>query len=196
MRLLSGPRFRLGASDLAVLGRWRDRLASRARGAAAPGTEDDAETVSLIDAVDDLPPAGWADPLGRELSTIGRERLGQVQQLLREVRRLLPLPVPDLIAAAVRALEVERALLATDPSSRALADLEALRDHAAGFDRTARRGGLAAYLDLLEISEDEEAGLAVTAAPELSCDPTAVTIVTMHSAKGQIGRASCRERSE
>ena len=184
MRLLTGPRFRLGASDLAVLGRWRDRLASRARGGSAPGTEDDAETVSLVDAVDDLPPDGWADPLGRELSTVGRARLGQVQQLLREVRRLLPLPLPDLITATVRALDVDLALLETDPSSRALADLEALRDHAAGFDRTARRGGLAAYLDLLEISEDEEAGLAVTAAPELSCDPTAVTIVTMHSAKG------------
>src|SRR5690625_1838295 len=90
----------------------------------------------------------------------------------------------SLITATVRALDVDLALLETDPSSRALADLEALRDHAAGFDRTARRGGLAAYLDLLEISEDEEAGLAVTAAPELSCDPTAVTIVTMHSAKG------------
>src|SRR5699024_11582088 len=30
--------------------------ASRARGGSAPGTEDDAETVSLVDAVDDLPP--------------------------------------------------------------------------------------------------------------------------------------------
>ena len=70
------------------------------------------------------------------------------------------------------------------PISRALADLEAFRDHAAAFDRTARRGGLGAYLDLLEISEDEEAGLAVTAAPEAAHDPAAVTIVTMHSAKG------------
>ena len=184
MRLLAGPRFRLGARDLAVLGRWRDRLASRTRGSAAPGSEDEAETVSLVDAVDDLPPAGWTDPSGRELSATGRERLRQVQQLLREVRRLLPLPLPDLITATVRALGVDLALLETDPTSRALADLEALRDHAAGFDRTAQRGGLAAYLDLLEISEDEEAGLAVTAAPELAHDPSAVTIVTMHSAKG------------
>src|SRR5690625_5798497 len=46
----------------------------------------------------------------------------------------------SLITATVRALDVDLALLETDPSSRALADLQALRDHAAGFDRTARRG--------------------------------------------------------
>src|SRR5699024_10659565 len=163
----------------------RDRMGSRLRRRAdAPGGEDEAETVSLVDAVDDLPPQDWTDPAGRALSATGRARLEQVQQMLREMRRLLPLPLPDLITAAVRLLDVDLTLLAHDPSSRALADLEALRDHASAFDRTARRGGLGAYLDLLEISEDEEAGLAVTAAPEAAHDPAAVTIVTMHSAKG------------
>ncbi|MFC7373811.1 MULTISPECIES: ATP-dependent helicase [unclassified Brachybacterium] len=193
MRLLSGPRFRVGARDLAVLGRWRDRLASRLRrDADTPGGEDEAESVSLIDAVDDLPPADWSDPSGRSLTATGRARLEQVQQLLREMRRLLPLPLPDLVTAAVRVLEVDLALQERDPASGALADLEALRDHAAAFDRTAPRGGLGAYLDLLEISEDEEAGLAVNAAPEHAqaaasegddgAEP--VEIVTMHSAKG------------
>ena len=185
MRLLTGPRVRLGARDLAVLGRWRDRMGSRLRRAGAPpGGQDEAETVSLVDAVDDLPPAGWTDPSGRGLTDTGRDRLLQVQQILREMRRLLPLPLPDLVTAATRLLEVDLALLEREPDSRALADLEAFRDHAAAFDRTARRGGLDAYLDLLEISEDEEAGLAVTAAPEAAHDPAAVTIVTMHSAKG------------
>ena len=185
MRLLTGPRLRLGARDLAVLGRWRDRMGSRLRREGeAPGGQDEAEKVSLVDAVDDLPPEGWTDPSGRGLSTTGRERLAQVQQILRELRRLLPLPLPDLVTAATRLLEVDLALLEREPDSRALADLEAFRDHAAAFDRTARRGGLGAYLDLLEISEDEEAGLAVTAAPDAAHDPAAVTIVTLHSAKG------------
>nr|WP_245354436.1 ATP-dependent DNA helicase [Brachybacterium sacelli] len=188
MRLLTGPRVRLGARDLSVLGRWRDRMGSRLRRRTdAPGGEDEAETVSLVDAVDDLPPTDWTDPSGRSLSATGRARLEQVQQMLREMRRLLPLPLPDLVTAAVRLLDVDLTLLARDPTSRALADLEALRDHAAAFERTARRGGLGAYLDLLEISEDEEAGLAVTAAPEPDAQEdadAAVTIVTMHSAKG------------
>ena len=188
MRLLTGPRIRLGARDLAVLGRWKDRMGSRRRadgGAdAAPGARDEAEEVTLVDAVDDLPPEDWTDPAGRALTPVGRERLRHLQRMLREMRRLLPLPLPDLVTAAVRMLEVDLALLETTPGTGALADLEAFRDHAASFERTARRGGLGAYLDLLEISEDEEAGLSVTAAPEQAHDPAAVTIVTMHSAKG------------
>jgi len=191
MRLLTGPRLRLGARDLAVLGRWRDRMGSRRRAdgdtgdpASRAGARDEAEEVSLIDAVDDLPPSDWTDPAGRPLTPAGRERLQHLQQMLREMRRLLPLPLPDLVTAAIRLLEVDLALLEAAPGSGALADLEAFRDHAASFERTARRGGLGAYLDLLEISEDEEAGLSVTAAPEQGHDPAAVTIVTMHSAKG------------
>jgi len=183
MRLLTGPRVRLGARDLAVLSRWRDRLGARSRGE-GPGGADEAEAVSLVDAVDDLPPEDWTDPSGRSLSATGRVRLLQVQQILREMRRLLPLPLPDLVTAATRLLDVDLTLLEAEPGSRALADLEAFRDHAAAFDRTARRGGLGAYLDLLEISEDEEAGLAVTAAPGAAAEEGAVTIVTMHSAKG------------
>lgn len=179
MRLLTGPRFRLGARDLAVLGRWRDRL--------APGPRtggDEAEEVSLVDAVDDLPPQDWTDPEGRALSAVGRDRLLQLQQLLRAVRRLLPLPLPDLLTAAAHALEVDLAVLEQGEAERGLADLEALREHAAAFERSAGTAGLAAYLDLLEISEDEEAGLSVTAPPEHTRDPDAVTVVTMHSAKG------------
>lgn len=188
MRLLTGPRIRLGARDLAVLGRWKDRMGSRRRAdtgeAGAVGARDEAEEVSLVDAVDDLPPADWTDPSGRSLTPVGRERLLHLQAMLREMRRLLPLPLPDLVTAAIRLLEVDLALLETAPGTGALADLEAFRDHAASFERTARRGGLGAYLDLLEISEDEEAGLSVAAAPEQAHDPAAVTIVTMHSAKG------------
>src|SRR5690606_23438742 len=53
MRLLTGPRIRLGARDLAVLGRWRERMGSRRRAGAgeagAVGARDEAEEVSLVD---------------------------------------------------------------------------------------------------------------------------------------------------
>src|SRR5699024_1763716 len=126
------------------LGRWRDRMGSRRRAGAgeagAVGARDEAEEVSLVDAVDDLPPADWTDPSGRALTPVGRERLLHRQQMLREMRRLLPLPLPDLVTAAIRVLEVDLALLETAPGTGALADLETFRDHAASFERTARRG--------------------------------------------------------
>lgn len=178
MRLLTGPRFRLGARDLAVLGRWREDLARRlATGRSGP---DDADQVSLLDAVDDLPRPDWADADGRTLSPAARERLLQLQQALRDLRRRLGLPLPDLITAAVRALGTDQAVLAGDGR---LEGLEALRSHASAFEASASRPGLGPYLALLDISEDKEAGLAVTAAEE-DPDPAAVTLVTMHSAKG------------
>ncbi|MDO5663265.1 MAG: ATP-dependent helicase, partial [Brachybacterium sp.] len=181
MRLLAGPRYRIGARDLAVLGRWRTHLARRR----PTGTGDPAEDVGLLDALDDLPPADWSDPEGRQLSGPARDRLSELQHLLRSLRRRLGLPLQDLISAVITALGVDVALLSTaqtDPA-RALHDLEAFRSHAAEFERTAIDPGLGAYLALLDISEDKEAGLAVTAGT-LEPDPRAVTVVTMHSAKG------------
>lgn len=190
MRLLAGPRVRLGARDMAVLGRWRDHLASRqrrrsteARGSGTP--TDEADEVTLIDAVDDLPPGDWTDRDGRALSDEGLARLEELQQILRTVRRRLGLPLPDLVTAASAALGVDLALLSRpgEPTSASLRDLEEFRRYAAEFERTAVRPGLGAFLALLDVSEDKEAGLAVTeegAEP----DPSAVTILTMHAAKG------------
>ncbi|GAB2532863.1 UvrD-helicase domain-containing protein [Brachybacterium huguangmaarense] len=182
MRLLAGPRFRLGARDMAVLGRWRDRLARRGERGVVP---DDAEEVTLLDALDDLPPADWTDGEGRSLSPVARERLTDLQGICRAMRRRLGLPLADLVTAATSALGVDLALLA-DPEADArhvLRDLEAFRAHAADFERTALRPGLGPFLALLDVSEDKEAGLSVTAAG-VEPDPDAVTIVTMHSAKG------------
>ncbi|MGP9694875.1 ATP-dependent helicase [Brachybacterium sp. AOP25-B2-12] len=193
MRLLAGPRFRLGARDLAVLGRWREHLASRARRISAHDADDavrrlvadDAEDVTLLDALDDLPSLTWEDREERTLSPTGRQRLLGLQEVLRGMRRRTSLALPDLVTAATQALGVDLVLLA-DPArdpARALHDLEAFRDHAAEFERTALRPGLGPFLALLDVSEDKEAGLAVTAG-EAATDPAAVTIVTMHAAKG------------
>ncbi|GAA1716302.1 ATP-dependent DNA helicase [Brachybacterium phenoliresistens] len=178
MRLLAGPRFRLGARDLAVLGRWRDHQGARRRTELA--RRDDADAVGLVDAVDDLPPQGWTDPDGRALSPAARARLEDLQELLRALRRRVSVPLPDLVTAAVRALGIDLEQMAT---GRSLADLEAFRGYAVQFERSARHPGLGPFLALLDISEDKEAGLAVTAA-EVEPDPEAVTLITMHSAKG------------
>lgn len=193
MRLLTGPRIRLGARDLAVLGAWTSHLGSRRRtGSGAPDPSappDDADQVTLVDGLDDLPPEDWTDCDGRSLSATARRRLAILQKHLRDIRRLLPLPLPDLITAAVHALDVDLAVLDREDDTtgaqgrRALADLDALRDHAAAFARTARSADLGAWLDLLEISEDREAGLSVGEQHTVP-DPAAVTVVTMHSAKG------------
>ncbi|MFC0675748.1 UvrD-helicase domain-containing protein [Brachybacterium hainanense] len=178
MRLLAGPRLRLGARDVAVLGRWRDRQGARRR--TDPAARDDVDAVGLVDALDDLPPRDWTDPEGRRLSDAARARLRDLQELLRSLRRRLAVPLGDLVTAAVRALGLDLEQMAAGAS---LADLEAFRSYAVQFERSARHPGLGPFLALLDISEDKEAGLAVTAG-EVDPDPAAVTLITMHSAKG------------
>lgn len=190
MRLLAGPRVRLGARDMAVLGRWRDELASRQRSAGQNGRSgqamiDDADQLTLVDAVDDLPRDGWTDRDGRALSAEGHRRLREVQEMLRTIRRRLGLPLPDLVTAASSVLGMDLELLAAaegTPGS-ALRDLEEFRRFAAEFERTALRPGLGAFLALLDVSEDKEAGLSVTQ-EAAEPDPQAVTVLTMHAAKG------------
>jgi DNA helicase-2/ATP-dependent DNA helicase PcrA len=192
MRLLAGPRFRLGARDMAVLGRWRDHMGSRRRrrtaadGDRAGRSVDEADEISLIDAVDDLPPQGWTDGTGRALTSSARARLTDLQRILRRMRRRLSLPLPDLVWEAVRALDVDLALREDEDMSAGgepLAALDAFREHAAAFERSAQHPGLGPFLALLEVSEDREAGLAMNLQDQ-DPDPRAVTVVTMHSAKG------------
>lgn len=185
MRLLAGPRFRLGARDIAVLGRWRDHQDSRRRRSASGAPVDEADALTLIDALDDLPAPGWTDSEGRELSDTARTRLLQLQQILRLLRRRLALPLQDLIGEAASALGLDLELLAApaDEPAQPLAALQAFREHAAAFERSAQQPGLGPFLALLEISEDQEAGLSLSA-QDAEADPEAVTIVTMHSAKG------------
>lgn len=186
MRLLTGPRFRLGAKDLAVLGEWRAALGRRLRLSVTSAEEsttrtpDDAVAVTLLDAVDDLPPEGWTDAAGRSLSPVAMTRLKDLQGILRRMRGRLALPLPDLITAASRALGTDQAVLAQGGH---LHDLEMFRQHAAAFESSASTAHLGAYLTLLDISEEKEAALSVAAVEEES-DPEAVTLVTMHSAKG------------
>ncbi|MCS6712452.1 ATP-dependent helicase [Brachybacterium sp. EF45031] len=179
MRLLTGPGVRLGARDLAVLGRWRDRRA-RPAGGSAPVVPDTAAEVSLVDALDDLPPRGWTDPEGRDLGTEGRRRLEELRDLLRSLRRSLALPLPDLITDVVRALALDTELLA---AGRDLSALEALRRHADDFERSAEHPDLGAYLALLDIAEETERALPAPPPPH-AADPHAVTVLTMHAAKG------------
>ncbi|WP_058235436.1 ATP-dependent helicase [Devriesea agamarum] len=197
MRLLTGSAVRLGARDLSVLGRWRSQLAAQRRSRAESAqtsrdpqapllvADDHAEEVTLLDALDDLPSDSWRDGDGRELSEAARHRLRYLATRLRYLRRRLALPLPDLVQSAIEALNLDIELLA-DPErhpGEALRDLAAFRRHAADFERSAVRPGLGAFLALLDIAEDTEAGLALEAR-ESEVDPHAVTVITMHAAKG------------
>lgn len=186
LRLLTGPRWRIGPRDLAILGR---RARSLARGVAQRPDDpvqavvlgvDESHAGSLIDALDDLPVVGLSEP--------GLARLTALRDELRALRRRLDQPLPDLAADIERTLgldvEVAARVASLDPAA-ARADLDAFLDAAASFDGDAAQDGtgevaLSAFLAFLSAAQDEEHGLDTGSATGADT----VKLMTVHAAKG------------
>lgn len=206
LRLLTGPRLNLGASDLHALGSWAADLARlddpRRAAAAAPveGLPDDDLRVvegdvsdhrSIVDALDDLPPAGEPARDGRVLSPDAHRRLGALARLLRDLRGLTYLSLPELVVQAERALglDVEAATalalagagVGGAVSDRGREHLDAFRDVAASFAQSSDTATLGAFLAWLGVAGERERGLDM---PVHEPDPDAVQVITAHAAKG------------
>jgi DNA helicase-2/ATP-dependent DNA helicase PcrA len=96
MRLLTGPRWRIGPRDLESLAEWARVLVARHRaawsGAAASGDDDEpvspdaVDERSIVDALDSLPPEDWLGRHGRGFSAAGHARLTRLAGLLAHLR--------------------------------------------------------------------------------------------------------------
>ncbi|PFG33859.1 ATP-dependent DNA helicase [Sanguibacter antarcticus] len=192
MRLLTGPRVNLGASDLHALGARAKELARR-HTTATRAQGDATDERSVIDALDDMPPASWRGPDGRSFTDEGWARLRSLAATLREIRAVTYLSLPELVDRAERALglDIEVALAAervyatgaprpaSDPRGRA--HLDAFRSVAASFSDAAETATLGAFLAWLTTAEQRERGLG---RPVSTPDPAAVQLITVHASKG------------
>ncbi|GAB4084191.1 ATP-dependent DNA helicase [Myceligenerans cantabricum] len=212
LRLLTGPRVHLGAADLLALGSWAADIAReddpRRAGDRAPDGDpapagepgpDDVTVVegdvvdhrSIIDALDDLPELGQPARDGRTLTREGHARLTALAAVLRGMRGLTYLSLPELVVQAERALGLDveavtaAALLGAGAagavSDRGREHLDAFRDVAASFAQSADVATLGAFLAWLGVASSRENGLDM---PVREPDPDAVQIITAHAAKG------------
>jgi DNA helicase II / ATP-dependent DNA helicase PcrA len=193
-RLLTGPRWRVGPHDLVALGRRARELAREAARDLHPdaGPRPDPEAVaddplrqvvqelndesgSLVDALDDLGPAG-------HYSAEGHARLERLRDELRILRRHVGLPLPDLVTEVERTLGLDIEVASRpglDPVT-ARADLDAFVDAAASFAGDAEDPTLGAFLAYLKAAESEEFGLEAGRVGETN----SVKLLTVHAAKG------------
>ncbi|MZE80313.1 UvrD-helicase domain-containing protein, partial [Streptomyces sp. SID5475] len=204
VRLLTGPRWRIGPRDLALLGR-RARLLVRSRRGGDAGDDPDrrlaeavegtdpAETVSLADALDTfLVPdgAGRSGPSGRPersddglpFSAAARVRFARFAAELRELRRSLADPLMDVLhrVLATTGLEVE---LSASPHALAARRRETLGnflDVAASFAALDGEAGLLAFLGFLRTAVQHEKGLDNA----LPGGDNTVKVLTAHKSKG------------
>ncbi|SCK38141.1 DNA helicase-2 / ATP-dependent DNA helicase PcrA [Streptomyces sp. LamerLS-316] len=192
VRLLTGPRWRIGPRDLALLGRRARLLVHRStagddadpdqRLAEAVEGIDPAEVISLADALDAFLESGGAEDDQLPFSAEARVRFARLATELRDLRRSLADPLMDVLhrVLATTGLEVE---LSASPHALAARRRETLAnflDVAAGFAAVDGEASLLAFLGFLRTAAQYEKGLDNA----LPGGENTVKVLTAHKSKG------------
>ncbi len=195
VRLLTGPRWRIGPRDLALLGRRARLLVSHARVegdddpdrrlAEAVEGVDPAEVISLADALDtflETPLDGHGDDDGLPFSPDARVRFARLATELRELRRSLADPLMDVLhrVLAVTGLEVELSASPHALAARRRETLSNFLDIAASFAAGDNEATLLAFLGFLRTAAQYEKGLDNA----LPGGENTVKVLTAHKSKG------------
>ncbi|MFD8737196.1 UvrD-helicase domain-containing protein [Streptomyces sp. NPDC059618] len=195
VRLLTGPRWRIGPRDLALLGRRARLLVSHARGgddddpdrrlAAAVEGVDPAEVISLADALDtflETPVGAAGDDDGLPFSPDARVRFARLAAELRDLRRSLADPLMDVLhrVLAVTGLEVELSASPHALAARRRETLSNFLDVAASFASGDGEASLLAFLGFLRTAAQYEKGLDNA----LPGGENTVKVLTAHKSKG------------
>jgi DNA helicase-2/ATP-dependent DNA helicase PcrA len=188
LRVLTGPRWRLGGRDVAAL--WRRAVALHGDGDGDGGVLD-ADTACLADAIADPGPAG-------AYSVAGFRRINALADELTALRGHLGHSLPDLVAEVRRVMRIDCEVRATCglPSCGGAAvsagwtgaeHLDAFADVVGAYvqhtttpagSAGASAAGLLAYLDTAAVVEN---GLPPA---QLTVTPNKVQVLTVHAAKG------------
>ncbi|MEV6289268.1 UvrD-helicase domain-containing protein [Streptomyces sp. NPDC051896] len=195
VRLLTGPRWRIGPRDLALLGRRARLLVAHARVddtddpdrrlAAAVEGVDPAEVISLADALDtflEAPMDAEADDDGLPFSPDARVRFARLAAELRDLRRSLSDPLMDVLhrVLAVTGLEVELSASPHALAARRRETLSNFLDVAASFAASDGEATLLAFLGFLRTAAQYEKGLDNA----LPGGENTVKVLTAHKSKG------------
>ncbi|MBC9726375.1 UvrD-helicase domain-containing protein [Streptomyces sp. TRM68367] len=198
VRLLTGPRWRIGPRDLALLGRRARLLVAHARVdgdgdpdhrlAAAVEGVDPAEVISLADALDTFLETplfsadGTGDDDGLPFSPDARVRFARLATELRELRRSLSDPLMDVLhrVLAVTGLEVELSASPHALAARRRETLSNFLDVAASFAVGDNEATLLAFLGFLRTAAQYEKGLDNA----LPGGENTVKVLTAHKSKG------------
>ncbi|MGW0467076.1 UvrD-helicase domain-containing protein [Streptomyces sp. NPDC003027] len=191
VRLLTGPRWRIGPRDLALLGRRARLLVHRERAGAAADDDrrlaaavegvDPAEVISLADALDTFLDSGGEDD-GLPFSAEARVRFARLATELRQLRSSLADPLMDVLhrILATTGLEVELSASPHALAARRRETLSNFLDIAAGFASLDGEATLLAFLGFLRTAAQYEKGLDNA----LPGGENTVKVLTAHKSKG------------
>lgn len=167
----------IGAADLLVLNQY-------AKYRARQGTQAEQEhpDVFLMDAIDQLPPAGWHAPSGGpSFTAVAHERLSLLARRLEIIRQGTGRPLDEQIERAMSILGLREAIMSDPLGDGGMEMLDAFVDIAADYEAQVAGADLSGFLTWLAVAEEEEKGLPI---PTSATRTDAVQLLTIHSAKG------------
>ncbi len=189
VRLLTG--FGIGASDLralTALARELTRPAPEGDQAGSPvhGDQVEADAPLLSEALDTL--LRWHEDgaqeeaaATRDLTEAGRAVALRTARAIQRIREADSLPLPDLVAMAEQALDLDIEIAARVGHPMGHRALDSFHETALAFATDTDAPTLTGFLDWLDAAEEHEDAMS---APEVEPSPGAVQILTVHAAKG------------
>lgn len=192
VRLLTG--FGIGARDLRALASLARELTrpSTESGKEAPGPHGDqveADSPLLSEALDTL--LRWHEDgvqeeqeesaAARDLTEAGRAVALRTARAIRRIREAVSLPLPDLVALAEQALDLDIEIAARVGHPMGHRALDSFHETARAFAADTDAPTLTGFLEWLDAAEEHEDAMS---APEVEPSPGAVQLLTVHAAKG------------
>jgi DNA helicase-2/ATP-dependent DNA helicase PcrA len=180
VRLLAGPRWRIGAKDLARLHRYAKSLAKKQSEGIWELTDGNLGPdydVSIVDALDILVDSKLDSIYS--MSEESMRRLRDAGQLLRNLRAQTGLALVDFVKYVARELQLDIEVAANPRRVNPLAHLNSFYSLVAGYASSAPNY-LGAFIEWLDFAQDREK-LEVPTAPSRK---GVVQVLTVHAAKG------------
>lgn len=180
VRLLAGPRWRIGVKDIQRLHRWSRKLSKQANEDLLGLVEDSLGPEyesSLIDALDLLVDLDKASLYG--MSETSLARLRDAGEFLRTLRSQTGLPLTDFVRYVARELQLDIELAANPRRVNPLAHLNAFYAMVANYS-TSGPTYLGAFLEWLDFAESREK----LEVPSVYQKKGVVQVLTIHAAKG------------
>jgi DNA helicase-2/ATP-dependent DNA helicase PcrA len=181
IRLLTGPRWRIGAKDIERLYRYASRLASiedetlKSRQQESLAKED---AISIVDALDTLLEERSPEKIG--FSDQGLPRLKDAAQTLRNFRRRTGMPLVEFVRVVEQELWLDIEVAANPRRKNPMAHLNAFAAVVSSYAGSNARPHLGAFLEWLEFADERERFEVPNANPEKGV----VQVLTIHAAKG------------
>ncbi|MEY4366993.1 MAG: hypothetical protein RLZ28_408 [Actinomycetota bacterium] len=177
IRLLTGPRWRIGVSDLAGLHRYAKSVAKQLKYDFDDdfGAEGQSSLVDSLDIIADSPSASAAG-----ITEVGFTRLKDAGRVFRNMRQLMGLSLPELSKAVAQELWLDVEVMSHPNRKNPMAHLNAFANVVANYANNSHHTSLNTFLDWLDFAEEREKFEVPAVTPETGV----VQVITVHAAKG------------